>query len=414
MFNNCKKLIIVFSLVISNVSLGQIGVGTVLPDPSSILDIESNTKGFLLPRMASPNAISNPATGLMIYNTTDNCMQVNTGTPTAPGWVCLNGGDAPVIAQTPGTLLTEYLFPRRIFIHSVNDNDYLPFEGDESVTNADGNTNTNGNEIAINKSFTLTAGSSNDIVVSVDYFVSKTTILPAGSFDLVIPSQYVTNDSGGSDNTVTLTWSETTLTPPSSARKRFRFFIRSKSGDLTFSQLDINRDIGNDMLGVLLGTFETTIGNVELRLHPGIPDKAANLPTSGPNSNTSHPFIYMPIQDFVGNVWLNTNLGANVTNPNLGVFEPNFNIDPDELENLSFPISTPISTITNSDLYGSSFRNGQYPNGEEFPNSDDSRSVSGTNSGTEFDYSFGWDNSDVNGPNVSNITNPCPLGFEVP
>ena len=43
------------------------------PDPSAILDVKSNYKGFLLPRLsvAEIASISNPADGLQVYNTTD-------------------------------------------------------------------------------------------------------------------------------------------------------------------------------------------------------------------------------------------------------------------------------------------------------------------------------------------------------
>jgi predicted NUDIX family NTP pyrophosphohydrolase len=73
-------------------TFAQIGIGTVNPNPSSILDIESTDKGFLPPRVANNNLIVNPATGLLIYNITEGCIQVNTGTPSTPNWVCLNGG----------------------------------------------------------------------------------------------------------------------------------------------------------------------------------------------------------------------------------------------------------------------------------------------------------------------------------
>lgn len=48
-----------------------IGLGTILPNSSSVFDISSTTKGFLLPRMTSAqrNAIGAPADGLLIYNT---------------------------------------------------------------------------------------------------------------------------------------------------------------------------------------------------------------------------------------------------------------------------------------------------------------------------------------------------------
>jgi hypothetical protein len=61
------------------------------PDASAMVDIGSTTKGFLLPRMTTTqqNAIPSPATGLLIFNTTDNGFKVNTGTPAAPVWTPL-------------------------------------------------------------------------------------------------------------------------------------------------------------------------------------------------------------------------------------------------------------------------------------------------------------------------------------
>lgn len=48
------------------------------PDPSAVLDLQSSTGGFALPRLttAQRNAIQNPALGLQIYNTTTECLQV--------------------------------------------------------------------------------------------------------------------------------------------------------------------------------------------------------------------------------------------------------------------------------------------------------------------------------------------------
>ena len=51
-----------------------IGLGTITPNASALLDITSTTQGFLTPRMTQTerNAISTPATGLFIYNTTSS------------------------------------------------------------------------------------------------------------------------------------------------------------------------------------------------------------------------------------------------------------------------------------------------------------------------------------------------------
>ena len=52
-------------------SSGAAGIGTTLPNGSSLLEVNSTTKGVLFPRMtlSQRNAIVSPATGLLIYQT---------------------------------------------------------------------------------------------------------------------------------------------------------------------------------------------------------------------------------------------------------------------------------------------------------------------------------------------------------
>jgi hypothetical protein len=80
----------------------QVGIGTTDPEESSALDVEATDKGFLPPRMteAERDAISNPATGLMVYCT--NCgnngeAQIYNGT----SWTNMIGGDASEAPQVP-------------------------------------------------------------------------------------------------------------------------------------------------------------------------------------------------------------------------------------------------------------------------------------------------------------------------
>jgi hypothetical protein len=66
----------------------QIGIGTSNPEASSLLELNSNSKGFLPPRMTQieRNAIVLPAKGLIIYNTTTNALDSNNGTPEIKDW----------------------------------------------------------------------------------------------------------------------------------------------------------------------------------------------------------------------------------------------------------------------------------------------------------------------------------------
>jgi uncharacterized protein (TIGR02145 family) len=59
----------------------NIGVGTVTPNASAKLDVNSTVQGFLPPRMttAQRNAIVSPANGLQIYNITTGCLNFYSG-----------------------------------------------------------------------------------------------------------------------------------------------------------------------------------------------------------------------------------------------------------------------------------------------------------------------------------------------
>jgi uncharacterized protein (TIGR02145 family) len=62
----------------------NLGIGTTSPDASAITEMNSTTKGFLPPRMTTVqrDAIAAPAIGLVIFNTTTNCLNFFMGS----GW----------------------------------------------------------------------------------------------------------------------------------------------------------------------------------------------------------------------------------------------------------------------------------------------------------------------------------------
>lgn len=67
----------------------QIGIGTTSPDASAILEVSATDKGFLIPRVAGVGAITEtPVAGLMIYDTTEQCLKYYNGTDWSG---CLSG-----------------------------------------------------------------------------------------------------------------------------------------------------------------------------------------------------------------------------------------------------------------------------------------------------------------------------------
>ena len=87
MFKLCDMISLkslVFIFLISTSAIAQVGINTTNPDASSELDINSpnNNKGFLPPRLTTTqrNTIVSPAIGLMVFNTTINCLEWWTGT----------------------------------------------------------------------------------------------------------------------------------------------------------------------------------------------------------------------------------------------------------------------------------------------------------------------------------------------
>jgi hypothetical protein len=74
-----------------------VGINTSTPDASAVLDIQSNNKGILIPRvsltsMTDATAITNPANSLLVWNTNAALLfgagyYYNSGTPDTPQWL---------------------------------------------------------------------------------------------------------------------------------------------------------------------------------------------------------------------------------------------------------------------------------------------------------------------------------------
>jgi len=81
-FKTMKNLMaILFSIAVTQISIAQIGMGTLTPNASAMVDITSTTKGLLIPRMNTTqrNAIVAPVAGLIILNLDDQCLDIFDG-----------------------------------------------------------------------------------------------------------------------------------------------------------------------------------------------------------------------------------------------------------------------------------------------------------------------------------------------
>jgi len=76
-----RSYIFIVLLIIFLNGYSQVGIGTITPDTSAILDVSSSTQGFLMPRMSTLDrlSIATPAEGLWVYNTDTDCFNYYTG-----------------------------------------------------------------------------------------------------------------------------------------------------------------------------------------------------------------------------------------------------------------------------------------------------------------------------------------------
>ena len=96
-----NSILLILFFGVANFGKAQVGINTATPDASAVLDLVSQQKGLLPPRMSQVqrNAIVAPAEGLIIYNTTTKCAEVKTPT----GWKAM-ACDCSVAPPSPTVL----------------------------------------------------------------------------------------------------------------------------------------------------------------------------------------------------------------------------------------------------------------------------------------------------------------------
>ena len=161
-----SQVTILTKIQAQNIAINQTGN---LPDTSAMLDVSSTNKGFLAPRMttAQQNTIPLPATGLLIFNTTDNGFKVNTGSTISPVWTALATGSAGIgytafSATAPlnynnstGTFsITQAETAANGFLSST---DWNSFNGKQTALNGTGLVRATGTSITYDNNTYLTA-----------------------------------------------------------------------------------------------------------------------------------------------------------------------------------------------------------------------------------------------------------------
>lgn len=461
----------------------QIGLGTTTPDESSVVDISSRDKGMLTPRLTDTqrDAIASPATGLLIYNLTQNCLQVNTGTPSTPSWFCVGRESSlPVVVEDcnangfegvylNGTSLTaDNKFSVTITNQSFNSVDIafgvndLVLSGITGITvnsvtppsvnlapgasqlveyelvgtpNSLGVLTGQWTKLGLNctKEINISKGDANfnlpittyvfsaiDAALGVDrqglvdngndYGIG--VYIPysnaSGSYD-AYTSNWVYNDplqgEGGDVDGFRLTYPAGSFASPEGYITATLEVKDNGSFNAKKQIIGVENLIAS--LNVELNGYQK--GVVNLNVTGGIKDRNFDHPSS------SYKFVYFPVPTRDGNVWLNSELGRNISDINASNFQPDF------------MVGRPINGNWSDTIYTSIFQWGRYSDGHEKITSSTTHSISNTESPLHDDFILGasdpgnttfddWLSPQNNSlwQGELGVNNPCPVGYRVP
>ena len=126
-----KKLFILFAIFTTVATTAQsVGINTdgSTANTTAILDVSSTTKGFLPPRMTTTerDLIASPATGLVLFNTTTNGLEIKSST----GWISLKASSDAAFLPTI-VIGTQQWMEKNLDVVTYRNGDVIP-----QVTNA--------------------------------------------------------------------------------------------------------------------------------------------------------------------------------------------------------------------------------------------------------------------------------------
>ena len=132
-----KLLTLLFALLALSMfgQTGNVGIGTVDPEPSAILDIASDDRGVLIPRHSTESrlAIVNPAQGLIVYDTSKQAIYYYDSTE----WVNLN--DRLLLVDSDGDTkvsVDKYAIDEDVVRIDLDGTEHLVLRKNLSGTNA--------------------------------------------------------------------------------------------------------------------------------------------------------------------------------------------------------------------------------------------------------------------------------------
>jgi hypothetical protein len=305
---------------------------------------------------ATSNGVTFSGSGTFSGTGSQNVVLTATGTPVASGThtfalnttpTCSFSRVTNAIPTIPGSIILGQ--NKTSFVTSIFDQDYLPYTAPivAATTNVQAANGSN-ESVTLNVQGTITT-TGRTVYIPVTATASGT--LPAYFYTIAIPSS-ATQDGVGRN--VTLSWSAQSYT---TSTKAIVATIRAVGGTLNVKKLDLNAGVGNDVMGVLIGSFSYPYNNsgssttFDIRAIAGVPDKMFGVADNSGNAS-SHLMLYEPVDAEDGTIWLNNNLGAHYANIN----HSNFNF------------TQQATTKTDHLAYGSLFQWGRKPDGHELIN----------------------------------------------
>ena len=475
-----KRIISVCAFIFTAHVNGQVGVGTTTPDASSVLEIYSINKGVLVPRMTSAqrDAITNPANGLLVYNTSESCLQVNLGTTTIPNWGCVGYSSSSLSADCETNSIEGFFV--------VGETLGASHKYTTTITNSSSN--------SVNLTFAPT-----DLTFSGISGVTGSTVTPTSATIAPGASQAVEYTLGGapaSSGVMEVLWSNNGIVclekvdvtqgdanfelpqtinvlsvhdgPPlvsiqgiiDNATNQLTIDIPYTSGVGTYSAYSgtyiannangaENADANSFRITYPAGTFSTSgvitatievdgdgtfnvtkeafgseveVVSLDFQVN-GLSKGNVSIKAIGgiPDRNFSdadHKFVYVPVLGFDGNYWLNQNLGANYANFN----------------HSAFSTTAKSTAFSDYNAYGSLYQWGRYSDGHELVNWSSSTSGTRVYNTTTSTFSttddpghniwiigipasnFDWrtPGNDLLWQGEAGTNNPCPEGYRVP